>query len=115
MENKVPHREKQVNKHQFLKILRKEAKFTISDTNFFWNAFQEIIIRILREGKEVNLSGFGKFYVKNIEPHSAWDQVHKVWYDKPASRRIVFKLSSTFKNALIQELDEKQREIEEES
>ena len=54
-----------VNKMQFIELLAARLGSTRSSAETFLNQYQRLIYDLLREGKEVNLSGFGKFLISH--------------------------------------------------
>jgi nucleoid DNA-binding protein len=98
---KIPN---QINKQAFLRALSKQAGFTYDDTEAFWNAFIQLIINSLIAGKTLNLSGFGKLYVKTMAPHKAWIGLQKKYKDIGESNRINFTISGALKRMLKEEM-----------
>ncbi len=98
---KIPN---QINKHAFLRALSKEAGFTYDDTVAFWGALIRLIINALIAGKILNLSGFGKLYVKIMKPHKAWIGLQEKYKDIGESSRINFTVSNSLKRMLKDEM-----------
>ena len=93
-------------KHNFIRLIAQDAGFTIRDTYTFFNSFLRVIARCLIAGKTINIASFGKFYVADIPAYESWDNINKKTFWRDASKRIVFKISSTLKNTLNEYLDE---------
>jgi nucleoid DNA-binding protein len=90
----------EINKDVFIRLIASEAGFTVVDTKIFWKAVETIIERAVVSETPLNIGGFGKLYVRQVEAGKGWDQIHKVWYDRKPYKKVAFKLSTTYKHAL---------------
>lgn len=53
-----------MHKKEFIKTVAKQSEATEKDVKIILDTILELISRELTRGREVNLTGFGKFYVK---------------------------------------------------
>lgn len=84
-----------INKSMFIRLLAEESGFTLTDTRDFWNAFEKLFAKFIINRANVNISGFGKFYVKKVKAFRAWDGLNKKRFDRPETERICFTPSKT--------------------
>ena len=54
-----------MTKSEFVEVISKKTGFTLRDTSTFVNAFTEAVTDALAKGRNVTLTGFGKFYVRD--------------------------------------------------
>lgn len=87
-----------IRKPDFLRLVAEDSGFTLKDTYTFFTSFVRVLARCLVSGKEINIFGFGKFYVKDIPEHQGWDGINKIWFTKKGVRRVNFKFASTLTN-----------------
>ena len=89
-----------MTKSELVKELAKETGVSVKGTGEMLDAFINVVQKTLKQGKEVNIPGFGKFYVteraarKGRNPQTG--KVIKI----PASKRPVFKAGKTFKESV---------------
>lgn len=96
----------EINKDTFYRLLANEAGFTIADTKAFWRAFEDIIERAVLSESTLSLGGFGKLYITYVKAGKGWDQIHKTWYDRLPYKKVTFRLSPKYKNALRDQTEE---------
>lgn len=53
-----------MNKQQFIKAFADRAQFTQKDAGIAFEAMAETIAETLKTGEEIQIAGFGKFYVQ---------------------------------------------------
>jgi DNA-binding protein HU-beta len=53
-----------VNKTELIEAIAQKANSPKSEAQRYFNAFEEVITEVLRSGDEVQITGFGKFYVR---------------------------------------------------
>ena len=95
-----------ISKNIFIQLLSLESGFNLDDTRIFLRAFERLVLRILISDRILNIKNFMKIYIKDIPGNDfAWDQIHERRYVRKSSKRIVFKVSKIFKDA-IREKDE---------
>lgn len=98
----------EISKDAFYHLLASEAGFTIADTKAFWKAFETIIERAVLSEAVLSLGGFGKLYITHVEAGKGWDQIHKTWYDRLPYKKVTFKLSPKYKNALKEQTEKEE-------
>ncbi len=54
-----------MTKSELVEEISRKTGFTLKDTSTFVNAFTEVITEALAKGRNVTLTGFGKFYVRD--------------------------------------------------
>ncbi len=54
-----------MTKSEFVEEISKKTGFKVKDANTFINAFTEAVADALANGRNVTLTGFGKFYVRD--------------------------------------------------
>lgn len=54
-----------MTKSEFVEEISKKTGFKVKDANTFVNAFIEAVADALTNGRNVTLTGFGKFYVRD--------------------------------------------------
>jgi nucleoid DNA-binding protein len=53
-----------VNKTELIEAIAEKADSSKSEVQRYFNAFEEVVTDVLRSGDEVQITGFGKFYVR---------------------------------------------------
>jgi nucleoid DNA-binding protein len=53
-----------VNKTELIEAIAETANSPKSEAQRYFNAFEEVITNVLQSGDEVQITGFGKFYVR---------------------------------------------------
>ncbi len=53
-----------MNKTEFIERLAEEVDVSISEAQRYFDAVENIITSALKDGEEVQITGFGKFYVQ---------------------------------------------------
>jgi nucleoid DNA-binding protein len=53
-----------VNKTELVERIADEATLPKSEVQRYWKAFEEVVSSALKDGEEVQITGFGKFYVQ---------------------------------------------------
>jgi nucleoid DNA-binding protein len=53
-----------VNKTELIEAIAEIANSPKSEAQRYFNAFEEVITNVLQSGDEVQITGFGKFYVR---------------------------------------------------
>lgn len=108
-------------KRKLLRLVAKEAGFTIKDTRILWDAIENIFAYCLENHYDIRIPGFGKLMTKKIkskygngeEGYRMWDGVRKQWYiKKEPIYRTQFYLSPQM--AILSKISKKDFEAEEE-
>lgn len=53
---------KRVNKRAFIRAVAERAGLQLKDAEAFYGAFLSILLEYVRDGVQVNLTGFGRYY-----------------------------------------------------
>jgi DNA-binding protein HU-beta len=53
-----------VNKTELIEAIAEKADSSKGEVQRYFNAFEEVVTDVLRSGDEVQITGFGKFYVR---------------------------------------------------
>jgi DNA-binding protein HU-beta len=53
-----------VNKTELIEAIAEMANSPKSEAQRYFNAFEEVVTDVLKSGDEVQITGFGKFYVR---------------------------------------------------
>ena len=53
-----------MNKTELIEAIAETANSSKSEAQRYFNAFEEVITNVLQSGDEVQITGFGKFYVR---------------------------------------------------
>ena len=53
-----------VNKTELMEAIAERADVPKSEAQRYFNAFEEVVTDVLKSGDEVQITGFGKFYVR---------------------------------------------------
>ena len=89
-----------MNKQQFIKAFADKAQFTQKDAGIAFEAMAETIAETLKNGEEIQIAGFGKFYMQSkpakegINPQTL-EKVSIPEKDVPK-----FKFGDSFKDAI---------------
>lgn len=90
-----------IRKSSFIKLVAQESGFTINDTKIFWKAVERVIAKSLLADKVLHIGRFGVLYIKDIpastEERPAWNVFRGKYFQRKASKRIVFHISTTYK------------------
>ena len=89
-----------MNKGEFVEELAKEAKLSKSQANVMLNTMLDIILSSLKKGKEVNLTGFGRFDVRKRKAREGRNPQTGATIKIPARKVPRFKPSKTLKEAV---------------
>lgn len=66
----------------------------------FLNAFEEVIVETLAKGEEVNITGFGKFYVRTLSEREGKNPRTGEKIKIPATKIPAFSSGNVFKKAI---------------
>ena len=89
-----------MNKGEFVEELAKKAKISKSQANVLLNEMLDIILSSLKKGKEVNLTGFGRFDVRKRKAREGRNPQTGATIKIPARKVPRFKPSKTLKEAV---------------
>ena len=83
------------------KLVKKNAELNLKDSQEILNIFTECILQSLLENKNIELRGFGTFFIKKIkEKHSARNPKTGELIYVPEKNRVRFKASKKFKEII---------------
>lgn len=88
-----------MNKLEIVKVVAEETGLTQKEVNAVVDSVVSTIIAELKNGKEVNIAGFGKFAVKKRAARVSINPRTKQPIDVPASKAPTFKAGKQFKEA----------------
>lgn len=89
-----------MSKKQLINEAAKLSGMTKKDMAQALDALMAAMENILISGEEIQLTGFGSFSVKEIAAHTGRNPQTNEAIEIPASRRLVFSASKTFKDKL---------------
>jgi len=89
-----------MNKGEFVEGLAKEANLSKSQANVLFNTMLDLIVSNLKKGKEVNLTGFGRFDVRKRKARDGRNPQTGETIKIPARKVPRFKPSKTLKEAV---------------
>ena len=83
------------------KLVKKNAELNLKDSQEILNIFTECILQSLLENKNIELRGFGTFFIKKIkEKYSARNPKTGELIYVPEKNRVRFKASKKFKEII---------------
>jgi DNA-binding protein HU-beta len=89
-----------IGKQELAKLLSEKTKKSQKDSAIFIDAFIEIVSDTLSENKEINLTGFGKFYVSNRAQREGINPQTKEKIQIPATKVPLFKAGKGLKEKI---------------
>ncbi|MGE4547512.1 MAG: HU family DNA-binding protein [Desulfurella sp.] len=87
-----------IGKQELTKLLSEKTKKSQKDSSEFIEAFIEIVSDSLSQDKEVNITGFGKFYVSNRTAREGINPQTKEKIQIPATKVPLFKAGKGLKD-----------------
>jgi DNA-binding protein HU-beta len=89
-----------IGKQELAKLLSQKTKKSQKDSAMFIDAFIEIVSDTLSENKEINLTGFGKFYVSNRAQREGINPQTKEKIQIPATKVPLFRAGKGLKEKI---------------
>jgi DNA-binding protein HU-beta len=89
-----------VTKAEFVDKLAAKSGLTKKDAAAVVDAFTEVITESLKNGEEVQFTGFGKFYTQTREAREGINPQTKAKIKIPASKAPKFSAGTSLKNAV---------------
>jgi DNA-binding protein HU-beta len=89
-----------IGKQELAKLLSQKTKKSQKDSVMFIDAFIETVSDTLSENKEINLTGFGKFYVSNRAQREGINPQTKEKIQIPATKVPLFKAGKGLKEKI---------------
>ena len=89
-----------MNKTELIEKLAERTDAPKAEAQRHFEAFEEIVAETLKEGGEVQITGFGKFYVQERKAREGTNPQTGKKMQIPASKSPAFSAGSGFKEAL---------------
>jgi len=90
-----------MNKTDLVKKISKKSALSQKEALSALNATMELIKEALKQGDNVQLTGFGKFEIKNRKSRVAYNPILQTKQVIPATRVPVFKMGKSFKQKIL--------------
>ena len=91
---------KDVNKTELIEKLAERTDAPRADAQRYFEAFEEVITEALKGGEEVQITGFGKFYVQERKAREGTNPQTGKKMQIPASKSPAFSAGSALKDSL---------------
>ncbi|OSS42773.1 DNA-binding protein HBsu [Desulfurella amilsii] len=91
---------KSLSKSDVVDELAQKTQFKKADAEKFLSGFIELVEKELKQGKEVNITGFGKFYVSKRAAREGINPQTKEKIKLPESKLPMFKAGTKLKEAV---------------
>ncbi len=89
-----------MNKTDLIEVIADKADASKSEAQRFFDAFQEVVTSELKKGEEIQITGFGKFYVQKREAREGINPQTKEKMNIPASKVPKFTAGNSLKDAI---------------
>jgi DNA-binding protein HU-beta len=89
-----------VNKTEFIERVAEEAGFPKSEAQRYFDAVENVVTSALKNGEEVQITGFGKFYVQERTAREGTNPQTGKRMNIPAKRVPSFSAGNTLKESL---------------
>ena len=89
-----------VNKTELIEKIADEANGSKSEAQRFFEAFQGVVTSELKKGKEVQITGFGKFYVQERAAREGVNPQTQKKMNIPASKVPKFTAGNALKDSI---------------
>ncbi|MBA3793523.1 MAG: HU family DNA-binding protein [Rubrobacter sp.] len=87
-----------MNKTQLIEKIAEEANASKSDAQKFFEAFQDVVQSELKSGNQIQITGFGKFYVQERDARQGINPQTKQRINIPASKVPKFTAGNALKD-----------------
>ncbi len=87
-----------MNKTQLIEKIAEEANASKSDAQKFFEAFQGVVQSELKSGNQIQITGFGKFYVQERDARQGINPQTKQRINIPASKVPKFTAGNALKD-----------------
>lgn len=91
---------KGMNKTELIEEIAKKADGPKSEAEHYFKAFEAVVTSALKEGKQVQITGFGKFYVQEREAREGVNPQTKEKMKIPASKVPKFTAGNALKDEI---------------
>ncbi len=89
-----------MNKTELIQKVADEADGSKSEAQRFFDAFEEVITSELKKGNQIQITGFGKFYVQKREAREGVNPQTKEKMKIPASKVPKFTAGNALKDSI---------------
>jgi DNA-binding protein HU-beta len=89
-----------VNKTEFIERVAEEADVPVSEAQRYFDAVENVVTSALKGGEEVQITGFGKFYVQERTAREGRNPQTGKKMNIPAQRVPSFSAGSTLKESV---------------
>lgn len=89
-----------MNKTEFIERVAEEANGTVSEAQHYFDAVENVITSALKDGEEVQITGFGKFYVQERTAREGRNPQTGKTMHIPAQRVPSFSAGNTLKESI---------------
>jgi len=89
-----------VNKTEFIERLAEEVDVSISEAQRYFDAVENVVTSALKSGEEVQITGFGKFYVQERTAREGRNPQTGEKMHIPAQRVPSFSAGNTLKESV---------------
>ncbi len=89
-----------MNKTELIEKIADEANSSKSEAQRFFDAFQDVVTSELRKDNQVQITGFGKFYVQKREAREGVNPQTKEKMTIPASKVPKFTAGNALKDSI---------------
>jgi nucleoid DNA-binding protein len=85
------------NRLDLIRLASRESGFTKGDMEIALDAFIKTAKKIVKDGEELNIMGFGKMWPETVPAHKLHDLNNGGFMEVPESKRIKVRISELFK------------------
>lgn len=85
------------NRLDLIRLASRESGFTKGDMEIALDAFIKVAKKIVKEGEELNIMGFGKMWSEVAPAHRLYDLNNGGFREVPESKKIKVRISELFK------------------
>jgi DNA-binding protein HU-beta len=89
-----------LSKNELVQRIADEAKGSKSEAQRFFDAFQEVVTDALKKDEQVQITGFGKFYVQKRDAREGVNPQTKEKMKIPASKVPKFTAGNALKDSI---------------
>ena len=89
-----------MNKTELIEKLAERTDVPKAEAQRYFEAFEEVVTETLKGGEEVQITGFGKFYVQERKAREGTNPQTGKKMQIPASKSPAFSAGNAFKEAL---------------
>ena len=86
------------DKEALIRLVAKQADFTIGDTRIIFETLEDCIYKIVKNGDRLRWHRIMKLYVKDVDSYNGWDAFNKKYVVVPAHKRVYMSPSKVMHN-----------------